>query len=642
MSYFKSEDVNELVENMTNFYRNNLPVDSTLVSVLEVLADTSKFAYNMVLDASNAMNVTTANPITTLPYLKLPIGGALYSEQVANMLNTLDPDRQISYLDKEGLYVEFSVIGSGRYYNVENRVLQYTKPQLMAATLKPRFSDLDPKVYSVQEHYVIRSNRLYLLPAFILNEPSTLRYLHAFDVKVNYGSLKEVWGTLYDVDPGPLLTAQEYRSTLEAFNRVDKSQKLISDITESIRLATGWEEFRIEDTSTPRLELGKRRLYDEMYISPSTFIVTLPEELSKDKVRLNIAVTLIDEAKESQTNFIVLFDVQRVDVLEPEEETQPTVSLPKKDAFIPTMGASRAHKVNRTELLFYYGMYDTVEYYDKGNVLVGTFYDEGTGGVKSNIRIGVETEILSRLMDIFDPLPKTKTGQYKWSSLVERIEEISRLLDIMEPLIEVAENDEFISSQYRLDTLMELLEEDGTLKRLYSIKKVTNDPFTIKQKQTQTDEMVSVSASNAPKGKVRRTDTLYMTNTDLYYYDQGGKYDNKPVEYDHPITADTAVELIEVKKLTFPEIPRALSGTINGSVVTLGVRGNTDGTTDFELMAANANEAFTVIETKPNVAGGRVAFNTNVKTFGKRYYKVRAIAGTSKSLPTLAIDASVL
>lgn len=642
MSYFKKEDVPDLIRNMTNFYQSNLPVDSALVGVLEVMAETSKFAYEMVEAGSDAFNITDAKPITTLPYLKLPLGGALYTEQVANMLNTMEPEKQIAYLDKEGLYIEFAVTGQTRFFTVEDRMIQYTKPLVMAATLKPRFSSLDTEIFSVQDHYVIRSNRLYLLPNFILTQSSTLRYLHAFDVKVNYGALQELWGTLYDVDPGPLLTTEEYRATLEAFSRVDKSQKLIADITESIRIATGWEEFRIEDAYTPDLSVAKRRLYDDMYLSPHQFIVTLPEEISKDKIRLNVAVTLVDEAKESHVNFIVIFDVKRRDTLTPEEETLVTTEIPKLDIFKPEMTAKRTHKLQRTELLFHYGYYDTVEYYDKSGRIVGTYYDEGTGRMKSNIRLGTEIEILGILLDIETPLKRLNQGFYDWDDLIERLEEMSVLLEIEGPVIESSEIDEFVSAQYRMEEIMMLLEEDGTLRRFYTIKKMTNDPFRVKKMMTRVDGVETGSAHRSPKQNLRRVETLYMDNTELYRYDMSAQFDRKAVVHDYEQGANGTVEIVQVTKLIFPEIPRAFSGQLNGSIVNLGVRGNTDGTTSFELLAANANETFTVIETKPNVAGGRVIFNTNVKTFGKRYYKVRAIAGADRSLPTLAIDASLL
>lgn len=642
MSYFKKEDVRELVDSLTNFYRNNLPVDSALVGVLEVMAETSKFAYDMAMEGKDAFDITKAKPITTLPYLKLPIGGAIYSEQVANMLLTLDPDQQISYLDKEGLFVEFAVTGQSRYFTVEDRVVQYTKPTLLAATLRPRFASPEEETFSVQEDYVIRSNRLYLLPDFILNQSSTLRFLHAFDVKVNYGVLQELWGSLYDVNPGPLLTTEEYRATLEAFERVDRSKNLIKDIMESIQLATGWDEFKIEDACTPSLEVGKRRLYDDMYLSPNTFIVTLPERLSKDKVRLNIAITLVDQSKEPQTNFIVLFDVVRTETLTPEEETLASARVPKLDVMKPEMAFKRSQSIRRTEVLFYYGHYDTVEYYDLSGRLVGTFYDEGTGDIKSNIGLGTEVDILSRLLDIEEPVKRMKNGQYDWDALLTRLQDLSTLLDIFDPVIETTDIDEYASAQYRLQAIMELLEEDGVLRRFYTVRKLTNDPFTLKQKRGAVDGMAASSKHVAPKQIRKQTETLYMNNTELYRYDMSANFDRRSIEYDYDQGEDGTVEIIQVTKLSFPEIPRQFAGQINGSAVNLGVRGNTDGTTNFELLAANANEAFAVIETKANVPGSRVVFNTNVKSFGKRYYKVRATAGSNRSLPTLAIDASLL
>lgn len=331
------KQLDDLLFQMTNFYRDYVPNDNALMKMFNAYSHTIDYLWSLYEEAGDSKFISTARTAQTIPYYKVNIDDAMYTPEMARKLLQMSSfESQISYLDSQQLFASFI------YSTPDNS----GDSELMGMRLFADFNQTQPlKLY---QDYFIRSNRLYLLPEYILGRTQTLHYLHAFDLKLNDHTLEKNFGTLFDLKVGNLLPRYQYRDVLDAFNRVFQSQMSISSIRNAITLATKWQGFDVQDMKSPTISEAKLKLYQDYIISPLKFIVTLPEELIPDKINANIVRTLLDEVKQSQTDYMVFFEIERDDEYSPPDDDVEKVHYQRGE----TPELSDNSYVNQVEMAF--------------------------------------------------------------------------------------------------------------------------------------------------------------------------------------------------------------------------------------------------------------------------------------------------
>lgn len=296
----KPYDIDDALWQMSSFYKTYMPDNPRLGEMLEIYKKILEYVeYEYRYTMANT-NLPTAHTLYTLPYAKIEITDCIYSTHEAFLLRELEFEEVVNTLDRQGRFTTF----------------EFNDPNLRNATivsmvLKPTFTAKEPlKLY---EHYFIRDNRLYLMPEFMMQHERVRTHLHATHIKIDERLLEKNWGTEYDVQVGPLIPKHKYRDYLEGLDYALNSNLTIREISEGISKAIGWETFAIQDMYSKSLSPAKRKYYDNLWISPSKFIATLPEVLIKDKMRLNMLLFLLDEAKQAGTDYNVFFDIIRND-----------------------------------------------------------------------------------------------------------------------------------------------------------------------------------------------------------------------------------------------------------------------------------------------------------------------------------------
>lgn len=296
-----NKQLENLLYDMSSFYRDFLPLDNKLMKLFKIYAKTIDYVWEVYKEASDSRFISTVRTLSTIPYFKLNIDDAAYDLNTARLLARMNFEEQIAYLDKEQKYAPISYVlkdASG-------------EPVVYSMRLFVDYSDTEPlKLY---EDYFIRSNRLYLLPNYIQKKRKAVHFLHAFDIKLQDNTLEKNFGTRFSLQAGPLLPRYEYRDVIEAYIRAFQGKMTIKSLKESIALATKWEKFSLEDKFSPTISERKLKLYEDWIISPNKFIVSLPEELIPDKIKINIIRSLMDEIKDSSSDYMVFFDIDRLD-----------------------------------------------------------------------------------------------------------------------------------------------------------------------------------------------------------------------------------------------------------------------------------------------------------------------------------------
>lgn len=291
----------ELLYSLSSFYRDFLPVDNQLLKLYDIYAKTINYAWDVFGEAEDSRFISTTRTLSNIPYFKVSINEAVYDLNTARMLSYMGFEEQIAYLEKEKKYASF----------VFNNKDAAGDPSVYGMRLFVDFSDAEPlKLY---QDYFLRSNKLYLLPSYIQRKRKAVHYLHAYDVKVNDYTLEKNFGTRFNLEAGPLLPRYEYRDVLEAYLRAFQGDMTIRSLKESIKLATKWDDFRVEDMKSPTISKRKLKLYEDWIISPNKFLVSLPEELISDKIKINIIRALMSEIKEADKDYMVFFDINRID-----------------------------------------------------------------------------------------------------------------------------------------------------------------------------------------------------------------------------------------------------------------------------------------------------------------------------------------
>ena len=307
--------------------------------------------YGETLDANN---VTTTRTLSTIPYFKINIDSAIYDLNMARIIARLPFEQQIEYLDREGLFASL----------VFEKKDNAGDPAVYGMRLFTSFDDTNPLF--LYEDYFLKMNRLYLLPKYIQNRRKPTHYLHGFDIKVNDYTLEKNHGTLFNLEAGPLLPRHEYRDSIEAYMRAFQGQMTIRSLKDAIKLATKWPSFKVEDQLSPDISPKKLVLYNEWIISPNKFLVSLPEELIPDKIKINIIRALMSEIKEADKDYMIFFDIERNDPNKFPSYRYPTVHYQRGEVMLPEAeaGISNYTVYKKEYPLDVAGRYDTAFYYE--------------------------------------------------------------------------------------------------------------------------------------------------------------------------------------------------------------------------------------------------------------------------------------
>lgn len=344
----------ELLYSQSSFYRDFLPVDNQLLKLYDIYAKTIDYVWNVFGEANDSRVISTTRTLSTIPYFKVNIDDAMYNANMSRVIARLSFEDQIAYLEKEGKYASF-VFDIQDASGISN---------VYAMRLLVNFDDKEP--LRLYEDYFLRSNRLYLLPHYVQRRKKSVHYLHGFDIKVNDFTLEKNFGSRFNIEAGPLLPRHEYRDVLEAFMRVFRGQMTIRSLKESMQLATKWESFRLEDMKSPTISKRKLKLYEDWIISPNKFVVSLPEILIPDKIKINIIRALMSEAKEADKDYMIFFDIERIDPYIFPMNRFPTIRYQRGEQMTPTeeSSLSMVSLMIKEYPLDVAGRYDTAFFYN--------------------------------------------------------------------------------------------------------------------------------------------------------------------------------------------------------------------------------------------------------------------------------------
>lgn len=624
------KDKPDLFDQLNGFYWNLGPDDGVLGPLLEVYGETVSYLERNLADAMATLVPGKTPLLHTVPYFKVPVGDAWYPRSVAKAISGYAFEEQVKWLDEQRYYVPF-VFG------------KHKDAKVYDLTLKEGFNS----VASLErmEDYFLRDNKLYLMPGYITRSTRERGSLHGFDIKVDLRLLEKVWGGPYGIEPGPLMTRHEYRNVVEAFHHVMQSDLTIKDITESIRRATGWETFKIEDRMSPNLDEAKRRLYDDMYISPATFIVAMPEELTKDKVRINVALGLVDPAKQSQTTYYFFMEVYRKETLIPEMDQETLTKRKKRETgTIPDL--TTRHVERRVE--------DDV--FDRGKFDANTFFDEeGPYAAMFDGAIGKDILSFSALLNLYHE-------QLGLPDIDADPEDVDLALDALTDRFGVrSERREGEDGQeYRVRRLKDVLRHSDprhVAKVFEAHRRFRYDPFDTNRTFLRTEPVTSKEPrvitpihhkretinfdgdplfsldSNMSLDHGSLDETYDPAYTDQYQLDEDLPLDSRPNQ----------AEFVALRYMTQPEIPREFRAEPYYAKHRIVVRPNNDGTSGFRLEGSNDRVTWTAIEEVVNdPEAEKIPFTHDVTASNTRYYRVRSFIGGTASLPTLPMDKTVI
>lgn len=346
------KDIEKLIGDMTSFYQEHLPMDSSYEKILNAYIQSFLALWQEATYLRQHLALETAPTLKTIKYSKVDIKQALYTKMDAKRLERLSTlEEKINELNKMKAYTTFQFNESG------SRV-----PIVYDMNLKVKF--MDTTTLSLYDDYFIRNNRLYILPTYILNTDQQAEEFHAFDIQIDNLMIEKKWGTYFDIETGPLLPRFKYRDVISAFRRLLTSNLSIREMKDAVRLATDWQEFDILDRHSPHLHPNIKKLYDDWMISPARFIVSLPEELISEKMYLNILLGLMDESKEAQINYLVLFHIIRRDPWQGDDAYVPTINMGLREIFQPEENSKQFLTMRTEDSLFPQNRYDVGRHYD--------------------------------------------------------------------------------------------------------------------------------------------------------------------------------------------------------------------------------------------------------------------------------------
>lgn len=310
------KDIEQMIEEMSSFYLNHLPIDASFHKWLESVVDAWKL-YQRELEHIHESTLPSTTPtLKTIPYFELDIKKGLYDKVEAKRIKMLtEPDQIILTLIELGYYVdlEFWRVGTDT-------------PLVYSMDLYMDFEKKDKLV--LNKDFYIRRNKLFIMPDYILKTNRITERFHAFEIKVNDYGLELNWGDNIPIRVPLLMPRFQYRDLVEAYNKLLFSDFYIRDMKNAIMNFTYKNEIDIWDVISKTIPPSLKRLYTERYLSPLDFIVRLEEEDLFDKIQTNVILHMLMETKEEQVYFWLIFAILRLSEFEAEEEIAFTVYPP--------------------------------------------------------------------------------------------------------------------------------------------------------------------------------------------------------------------------------------------------------------------------------------------------------------------------
>lgn len=631
MDLLNKKQVEELLYDLSSFYRDFLPVDNQLMKLFDIYAHTINYAWDVFGEAHDSKYVSTTRTLSTIPYFKVNIDEAMYDLKTTQMLTRMTFEEQVAYLDKERKYASF-------VFNTKDAA---GEPTVFSMRLFTKFSDGD--ALRIYEDYFVRSNRLYLLPNYMLKRKQTVHFLHAFEIKINDNSLEKNFGSRFDINAGPLLPRFEYRDVLEAFEKVFKGDMTIKAIKESIKLATKWETFKLEDFKSPNISPRKKQLYDDWIVSPNKFLLTLPESLIQDKVRINIIKSLLEEAKQADKDYMFFFDIFRKDFYTPRSQSFPTVRYNRGEELF-VQDEQHVEQVKMTFIdypLDVEGRYDTsysynynLQYDDPpGNEIIGLHINNST---TSDSLVFTSTSFADFIIgkgggskpDVWDEgLPQSNYALFDVEKSFDENRNAAALFHYLftpttEEITSWNESTQQIDT-FSFDENQEFEELDQASSFIHSLfsSGVAEEEWAADLTQNETTLLDYDQSFNANASAGEFINTLFPTN-------------------EEEDVREGLTENVTVTHFTSPIIPREFKVTKTGEDIFFSINSSADAMIEFELYQSNALYGiYELVEVLPNDQNiATIFFQHNAKGSQKTYYKCRAKDPSDISLFTLAID----
>lgn len=471
------QQLEEILVSIPKFHVDYSPENGLMLKLAEVYQKSIQYAQSLMDEADGSLTPGGTPLLHTLPYFRIPTKDAWYTPDYAQLMIDMPFEKQIDWLNREGKYVQLS-FGEER------------DTEIYQMRLKRFFGAPDDTALELLEDYFVRENKIFLLPRFIINTTQQFSHLHAFEIKLNRKTLEHIWPTPYEDDVRQYLPRYEYRNAVEAYHHLMQSDLTIRAFKRAIAQATGWDEYNVQDEHSLDLSRAKKRLYKEMHISPATFIVTIPERLTGDRIRINVAITLVDEAKQTETHYWFFIDVLRTDVLEPEDDRRVTTRKKKQDVAEQEDTARTFAYKYITDDLFDGMQYDLAIRYDQSQVF-GGFLDGTYSWFEQKFSAALDMIRHHFDLDVTPP----------------DFEAISETLDFMTDFLNVrqsrhAHEEELLFEERRLKVVLQTLGETALFNLFKGLK-----PFKFDEaiRLLQFGRLDRVAAGDAPIPRPRLT-----------------------------------------------------------------------------------------------------------------------------------------
>lgn len=311
-------DVQKMLDQMTSFYIEHLPIESSYEEWLDALIDVWRMFKGQLEQIDDNSLPTTARTLRTIPFHKIDIRSSVYDKTTAREIKRSKSDDQVIV----------ALYNRKLYTDLEFWEMGAETPLIYSMDL---YIDFDKKVkLEINKDYFIRRNKIYLMPDFILKNNQVLGYLYAYNIKVNDFNLELNWGDDIPIRIPFLMPRYQYRKLVGAYQKLMSSDYFIKDILEAIHEFTESPFAEITDIRSRDISDARKRLYDEFLLSPLDFIVTLTEEDIRDKMQTNVVLHMITFAKQSETFFWLFFFIMRYDEMEAEDEIYMKICIDKE------------------------------------------------------------------------------------------------------------------------------------------------------------------------------------------------------------------------------------------------------------------------------------------------------------------------
>lgn len=391
-------DIDSMIGTMSSFYVEHLPIDSTYRVWLDKVVDAWKGFREEILYVHDCLLPENTPTLKNFLYYKLSLKPALYGKDIAKQLlgdfETIE--ERVLALDEMGYFIEFE------FTEINPRPLELYSLELAL--------DFEKKTVLTQnEDYIIRKNKIFLLPEFVLNNNRLLGEVHAYNVRANNFALELNWGNFFPVEAQFLIPRFEYKTFVEAYFRLMNSKFFIKDMKEAIHKVQGKFTADIFDVASRALPKEFKALYDEYFLSPLDFIVRLDEEDIFDKTETNMILHMIMTTKEAHVHFWLFYTIMREDYLEAEEDIEGLVEVPKLTEGAVCDDKELDFTLKQTDEFFCNPYYDGTRQYD----LASPTYDTDPCEDCMTIEEHVEFDDLCIEMDTDIPMDEPRRVGYE-------------------------------------------------------------------------------------------------------------------------------------------------------------------------------------------------------------------------------------